>query len=180
MRIGEPKPRVQLVQPLNEEYRYIALTKDQVAIVDASDYEWLMQWNWCATWQRDRFYAMRVGPRIKGKTRKTIFMHRQILGLESGDPREGDHREPSQTLDNRRNNLRIATHTQNLHNARKSKLNTSGYKGVSYDSSRRKWDVRFKVNGKLRRIGRYDSLSVAGIIAKAAIKRLHGEFAREK
>ncbi len=81
----------------------ISLSRGQVTLVDDADYDWLMQRKWCAVWSTSIrcFYA------VCSVESKALYMHRYILGLEFGDPRFGDHIEPSQTLDNRRSNLRI-------------------------------------------------------------------------
>ena len=36
--------------PTEKLTRHIPLSQGQVAIVDAEDYEFLMQWNWYAAW----------------------------------------------------------------------------------------------------------------------------------
>lgn len=112
--------------------RLIPLTQGQYTIVDASDYEWLMQWKWHARWNvgMKSFYASRK-VRIQGKL-STIQMHREILGLAAGDPREGDHRKSGETLLNARSNLRIATGAENSRNHKKRVDNTSGYIGAFY------------------------------------------------
>ncbi len=103
----------------SEEYRLIPLTKGQFAKVDTADYDWLMQWKWCATWVQstNSYYAMRsvrIGPRCENKKRP-VLMHRQILGLEPGNPLTGDHIWHD-TLDNRRSQLRVATQMENNKN----------------------------------------------------------------
>jgi hypothetical protein len=45
---GKPQPRMSVVQPLYTSYRYIPLTHNLVAIVDADNYEWLMTFSWSA------------------------------------------------------------------------------------------------------------------------------------
>ena len=121
--------------PTELSYREIPLTKGQVALVDAVHYDFLMQWSWTAAFRKTigSFYAVR-STRVNGRTRE-ILMHREILGLHHGDQRQGDHVFHN-TLDNRlmvdgKENLRIATRSQNQHNTRKQKNNTSGFKGVS-------------------------------------------------
>lgn len=72
-------------------------------------------------------------------------MHRELLGLERG--REVDHIN-GDTLDNRRANLRAVTHAQNMQNRKLHKNNTSGIRGVMFDSRRQRWC------GQIRRGGR--------------------------
>jgi hypothetical protein len=107
-----------------------------VALVDDADYEWLNQFRWTAFISNCTVYAKRV------VDFKTILLHRVILGLTNNhvgiDHINGDG------LDNRRDNLRIATQSQNTRNRKKSKLyrgksTSSVYKGVYWDKARHKW-----------------------------------------
>jgi hypothetical protein len=107
-------------------------------------------------------------------------MHRQILGLEKDDPRQGDHKEPRNTLDNRRKNLRIApSQSENNYNQRKHSNNTSGYKGVTYHIQTKAWMAQIQVNGKYIYLGYRDTAEAAWreLYVPAALK-YHGEFAR--
>src|SRR3990167_2041420 len=62
------------------------------------------------------------------KNVKKVSMHRVILGLMWGDPRQGDHINGNK-LDNRRHNLRIVTVQQQRQNVRAG-YGTSKYRGV--------------------------------------------------
>jgi hypothetical protein len=132
------KGRAPIEQLDDPSSRFIPLTQGKRAIVDAADYEWLMQWKWCAVFIPDMnsFYALR-----RGVDRKAVLMHRLILGLAFGDAREGDHKDGN-TLNNRRDNVRIATTSQNRVNKSKQKNNTSGFNGVDYAKNRKKWRAR--------------------------------------
>ena len=46
--------------------KYIKLTQGQVAAVDDEDFAYLTQFNWCAVWMRNRFYAVRGGMKSEG------------------------------------------------------------------------------------------------------------------
>lgn len=155
----------------------IPLSRGQFAIVDDSDFDWLSQWKWMARWDTKGkcFYAIRTAysPR-----KYCIWMHRLILGLEFGDQRRGDHKNPSKTLDNRRRNLRIATHRQNCANRRRRSTNTSGYKGVSWYKPSRKWKARATVDGEEKHLGYFSNKLVAYDAYKAATVNSYGEFAR--
>ena len=87
-----------------------------------------------------------------------------------------DHKDHD-TLNNRRENLRIATHAQNLWNTKILANNTSGFKGVSFFKPRGTWRSRIMLNGKQNLIGYFDSPEEAGAAYVEAAKRLHGEFA---
>ena len=64
--------------------------------------------------------------------------------------------------DNRRANLREASHQCQARNSWLSKKNTTGIKGVSYIPQQRKWEARIKVDRKDRHLGvRYSLLEAA-------------------
>ena len=152
----------------------ISLTRGKSTIVDDGDFEWLNQFKWYAVKAGKTFYAVRA-VRV-GLKQKKVFMHRFILGLDFGDQRQGDHINMD-GLDNRRSNLRIATHAQNQRNGRKQANNKSGYKGVSWSNERGKWYAKIKVNGKKKHLGYFDDPEEAGRAYDYAARELHGEFA---
>ena len=128
------------------DYREIPLTQGQVVRVSAHRYEHLMQWKWYAMRRPDRgcFYAVRNPCWAKGKQRP-VYMHRYILGLEWGDPRQGDHINRN-TLDNTDENLRIVTPAQQMKNQNKRRDNKSGYRGAAWNKEWRKWTARIMVD----------------------------------
>lgn len=158
----------------------IALTQGQYALVDDADYAWLNQWKWYAWWSEhtQTFYASR-GITIKGRGhRGCVYMHRAILGLTRGDGKQADHIDPSRTLDNRRKNLRIATRLQNQANQRIRKNNRSGFKGVSWDTARQRWQAHISYNSKCIALGYFDTPQEGHKAYCAAAEKYHGEFAR--
>jgi hypothetical protein len=80
--------------------------------------------------------------------------------------------------DNRWENLRIATRSENGRNRRKQKNNTTGYKGACYDKSRGKYISIIAVNGVQKNLGRFDTAEQAHEAYCKAAAELHGEFAR--
>lgn len=162
--------------------RLISLTQGQYAIVWESDYEWLMQWKWHAHWSEEMqiYYAVRGCLKSEGKEKGTIIrMHRFILGLISEDKRDTDHKN-GLTLDNRRDNLRPATSSQNSQNAKKMKNNTSGYKGVTfYDNlPLNPWRGRVTLNHKQYDLGYFPTKELAYEARSKKARELHGEFVR--
>lgn len=159
--------------------RLIALTQGQYTIVYESDYRWLMQWKWQADWNKaTRSYYAKRSVRVNGKQGQ-IKMHRLILGLANGDPRESDH-ENLNTLDNRRSNLRLATSQQNSCNQRMRQNNKCGYKGVHQHKNSNKWAAQIQANGEGKWLGEFDTPEEAYQKYCEAAKDLHGEFARLK
>jgi hypothetical protein len=171
----------QVTQPFDPFYCQIHLTQGQVAFVSFCDYEWLNQWKWFAHWNPDTrsFYAARNIPKLESERRRqTMWMHRQILGLGlyRDDRRKGDHIHSGQTLDNRRQNLRIASDSQNNYNSRTRKDNPLGLKGV-YRYRNGKFAAHIQVNKKQKFLGYYFTAKEAFDVYCKAAREFHGEFA---
>ena len=117
----------------------IPLTQGKVAIVDDADFDWLNQWKW-------HYAAAGYAARAAGgrKNRHILYMHRLITDA----PAEAhvDHRDHD-GLNNRRNNLRIATPSQNRYNTRLSR-GSSKYKGVRYSTRGKMWVAVIHANHK--------------------------------
>jgi len=175
---AKARPRPVIVQPEDPSYRIVALTNGHVALVDTADYDLVMAYPWSACKSRGLLYAT-SNIKLPDGRRTRLKMHRLILGLDYGNPIEGDHIRPQDTLDNRRTNLRRADQHQSACNRRKFKNNTSGYKGISFHIRVGKYAAGIRVHGKRLHLGYRDT-------AKEAYEQLylpalavhHGEFAR--
>jgi len=88
-----------------------------------------------------------------------------------------DHRDGDAT-NNRWNNLRRATASQNNANTRRPRHNTSGHKGVSLCRESGKWHAKIGRNGKRIHLGRFATPQAAHRAYRAAARRLFGKFAR--
>lgn len=147
----------------DETCRYIPLSQGRFALVDASDYKWLNQWNWSAANKRGILYAVRSNG---GKSH--IPMHREILkpaeGLEI-DHLNGDG------LDNRRSNLRIASRAENLRHRKTFRNNKSGFKGVTYIKTNGKWKATLN-------LGTFETPEQAARAYDEVIRKLFGRFAK--
>lgn len=161
--------------------KQIPLTQGQYATVDEADYERLSEHKWHARWNAftRSFYAFRSvtvhlpdGRRVK----RSIAMHRELLGLDVGDKRQVDHRDHD-TLNNTRNNLRVASRSENQHNTRRHADGSSGFKGVHWHTARKSWIARIYVNGSEQHLGVFDSAEDAARAYDAAAGKQHGEFA---
>ncbi len=155
--------------------KQIELTQGKVALVDDKDFERLSQWKWhTANYKTKRLsYARRTCPSVNG-ARPVVLMHRQILNAPKGS--EVDHINHN-GLDNRQENLRLCSNSQNHQNTLKSAKNTSGYKGVSKHSKANKWVSQIYVKRQVVYLGYYDSIIDAAIAYDEAAIKYFGEFA---
>ncbi len=150
---------------------------EKVIVVDDEDYENLSKYRWYLT----GFYAFRlvtVGNRKIGRSRRSTYMHRQIMNAKNGEV--VDHINHDK-LDNRKINLRIGNHSMNGANSRinahKTIRSTSIFKGVTFSSRRKKWIAKINVNQRTRYIGGYDSQESAARAYNEMANFHFGKFA---
>lgn len=136
------------------------------AFVDPEDYQALKDFRWCLS----KGYVVRAVWHSGRQQAVLIQLHREILGLSPGDGWEADH-ENGNPLDNRRSNLRVATHAQNLQN-RKSGYGSSSFRGVSWHKRKMKWAAGVKVDGKRHNLGLFDDEEEAARVAADARRKL--------
>ncbi len=157
--------------------KYIELTQGKKALVDDEDFEYLNQWNWYAYKDtKTKFYARRTfNFSINGKnTGRTILMHSLICKPSKG--KMVDHINHD-TLDNRRENLREATHFQNTANCKIYRSNTSKVKGVIWRRDLQKWCARLSYHNKRIYLGVFKEKILALEAYNMAAKKYFKEFA---
>lgn len=168
---------------------FIPLTKGQVCVVGWDDFNSdLRNFSWYA--KKDKkdgsFVAARseydplkyrpAGPnskRVEGN--RTILMHRHLaakMGLRNVDHKNMDR------LDNRRENLRPCTQSQNLANSEKRPHNTSGFKGVNWNTTANMWAARLGFQNKRIFLGYFRTAEEAAQAYDSAAKQYFGEFSR--
>lgn len=153
----------------------IPLTKGYQTVVDDVDAD-LSQLKWCVHIENNRPYALRhVRP-------TQLYIHKVILARKISRPLEQgekvDHVD-NDSLNNRRDNLRLATHAENMRNRKLPKNNTSGFKGVTKSNSTlHPWRASIKVNGETIDLGYFSTAEEASDAYVEASKKHHGEFAR--
>ena len=81
-------------------------------------------------------------------------------------------------LNNRIENLRSASKVENGQNAKLSKANKSGFKGVSWYKASSKWAAECWVNKKKHYLGYFDTIEQATFAVKSFREQNHGLFAR--
>ncbi len=144
----------------------IKLTKGHHALVDDQDYAWLNQWKW----RSENGYAFTCLCR-----NHKIPMQRVII--QAPNSKIIDHVNGNRS-DNRRVNLRICSLADNNRNKGMSKNNSSGYKGVYWQTGAKKWRAQIMKDRKLIYLGLFDSKHEAAISYNINANKLFGQFAR--
>lgn len=146
------------------------------AKIDKSDVEKCADLRWGIR----KAYGRRDGTYYIGGSKggSVILLHRFILDVTSRDEIV-DHIN-GDTLDCRRENMRVCDHNKNAMNKRHNKLNTSGRKGVVwyYYNGLNKWMAYIRVNKKLINLGYYENFDDAAKAREEAEERYFGEFNR--
>lgn len=106
-----------------------------------------------------------------------IRLHRFIMQYNGG--KSIDHIDGNK-LNNRKSNLRICEHSENLKNIKIPKNNRSGIIGVIWDKEKQQWRVEIKCNGKKIFGGRFNNKEEAIRKRLSLEKELFGEFAPQK
>ncbi|MGL4811908.1 MAG: HNH endonuclease [Beijerinckiaceae bacterium] len=153
---------------------YVPLTKGYEAVIDASDIDAVKHVSWYANvYHGGAVYAC---ARISVSGNKiTLRMHRVVMGDPVGF--EVDHKDGN-GLHNWKDNLRVATSSENKCNRRISSLSKTGLKGVGLDKRDGRYYARIKKAGKQVFLGRFATAGAAHEAYAAAVEEYHGEFAR--
>jgi len=156
-------------------FRRIRLTRGKYALVNPDDYRHLSKHKWHAYPNGKTFYAARRAT-INGIKNRYIPMHRAVLKVP--DSMFVDHINRN-GLDNRKANLRPATHAQNSCNRgkRSNRAYGSKYKGVTARSERQCYQAQIRVNGNPIFLGSFrDEVQAAEAYDRAA-KKYHRQYA---
>lgn len=138
----------------------IRVSNREFAIIDDDNYGIVSSFGWwiCHGYARTE--------RMVNKKRTSFPMHHLVIQKKDGFM--VDHINGNK-LDNRRENLRLVSHTQNMQNqkilGRKSK---SGIRGVTWCSQFKKYRARIQVNKKRISLGLFETAKEAHIVAQNA------------
>ena len=164
--------------PSESAYIQVWLRRGVKFLIDVEDYSPIKKLSFRGHFQNGVWYVTVAVPTIGEdgfKYHQPVLLSRLLKGLDFGDPLEVDHINGN-PLDNRKLNLRVCTHEENMQNRRMSASNTSGFKGVTQVGPSR-WAVNIRACGKHYYLGMYNSPERAhGVYCEAAVW-LHGEFA---
>lgn len=156
---------------------FVPLSRGKVAVIDAADAERVLEHKWCCMVTRQGIAYAQTTFRKKHREeqkRSTILLHRFIMEPPSGmqvDHTNGD------TLDCRRQNMRVATASQNCQNrGPRKKGSAAPYKGVYLLKGR--WAARITAKGVKTFLGYFDGPENAALAYDRAAIEMHGDFAR--
>ncbi len=108
---------------------------------------------------------------------KCLFLHRLIYLYHYGFmPEYVDHIDQD-TLNNKIENLRSCTKSQNSHNQKIRKNNKSGLKGVYWNKRCKKWHAQIGLKMKRKHLGFFNNLNDANEAMDVARAKYHKEFA---
>lgn len=117
--------------------------------------------------QRDGYVLVRVG-------KKKMLAHKVIYAIVHGKMPDGDidHLDGN-PMNNRIENLRDVSKSENQHNHKIPKNNTSGFTGVTWSTNHRKWQAQIKVGNQSIYLGRFENFEDAVEARKKAKIRYH-------
>ena len=136
-------------------------------IISIEDVELCMMYNW---YLNGKYFRARIN-------NKHVCLHRFIMSYSIIN--KGlivDHIDRNR-LNNKRSNLRIVTPSQSSMNRNKGTNNKSGYKGVHWYKTRKKWVASIYINKRNKSLGRFDNIIDAAKAYNEAAKKLHKEYA---
>ena len=144
----------------------IVLTRGCLSLIDAESVEELSSVNWCALAGRHQVKAVRVTSRDAHGKQQMIYMHRQVskpLPDQYVDHRDQHRHFEHKIVDNRRENLRNVTTSQNNANQRHRVGCSSKYKGVVWYKRDEKWRAYVRVNYRSIHLGYFDNEAEAAV-----------------
>lgn len=160
----------------------IMLTQGKTALVDDEDFGKLNQATWHAYLDGNRWSAQRsvwenkIGIKKSEQKCTKILMHRVVMDAPVG--MQVDHINGN-TLDNRKENLRICTNQQNTCNRKNANRNNKlGIKGVHWYKRNKKFIAQICINRKKINLGSYNVMGDADSAYRFAEEKYFGEFAR--
>jgi hypothetical protein len=164
----------------------LPLSRGKISQLDEVDID-IIDNNWAALGNgRGKFYAVRSSKTGESSHRKHILLHRVILERKLGRQIDTwdmvDHINGN-TLDNRRENLRLADHVANAANSEKithrgGKRTTSRFKGVRLRNDTKKWEAYITYHQKRINLGCYATELEAARAYDGAAKTFFGDFAK--
>jgi hypothetical protein len=142
------------------------------AIIDLADVPIIVGWNFYANRDHHGHWSVRawLGSQADG-SREYSQLHTILTGYAQTDHRDGN------PFNNCRANLRECTSAQNQANRTLQASNTSGYVGLHWVKSSRKWRAQIAVNGVNQHLGLFDDKVDAALAYDMAAREYHKSYA---
>lgn len=157
------------------EYLELNTYKDITFLIDKEDYDKIKDYRWYVYKKRKDSGYYVCSDKMINNIRIKINLHRYLMNCVRNDGLIVDHKNGN-TLDNRKNNLRIATREQNQRNCKTQKNCLSGRKGVRKHKLCDKWQARITVSNKEIYLGLFDTFEEACNARSFAEDKYFGEF----
>jgi hypothetical protein len=154
--------------------KIIRTNKGEEIFVDDEWYEELNKHTWCLN---NSGYAWRTTKKNEKELckRHHILMHRQIMNVLNSNIMI-DHQDTNK-LNNQKSNLRVANKSTNSMNRGLQRNSTTGYKGVSFNKEKQKYEAYITANDKRVKLGYFRTAEEGALAYNEKAKELHGEFA---
>lgn len=147
----------------------LPLSRGLFARIDAIDFPLVADFAWHAASRNGGYYAQGW---VNGEK---IYLHRLLMqpaGKLRVDHINGD------PLDNRRQNLRVVTASQNSQNGSKHRDNRTGFRGIEFHRSSGLYMARITVNYERILIGYFNTAEAAALAYDERAREIHGPYAR--
>lgn len=158
------------IYDLTGDYGIGYTSKGEKFLFDLEDYGLIKDYCWC----------IHNGYVQSTNENRIISFHRVVMGVDDISFNEiiVDHIKTEMKNDNRKNNLRIGTQSNNNMNKKLQSNNTSGVKGVYWHNTIQKWVVNIVVDKKVIYLGTFDrkEFDKAVSVRKKAEKKYFGEW----
>lgn len=152
-----------------EDYLVGYTTDNRQFYIDKEDYDLIKDYHW---YFDDKGYVV-AHDYINDKK---ILIHRLITNFEYDIV---DHKD-KHPENNRKNNLRTASRSENAMNSKLSKKNKSGVTGVCWDKRNSVWSAFISINGKQKWLGRFNCKEEAIKARLEAEHEYYKNFAPQK